>query len=144
MGWIRVDGGDGVITTLDVLSVGSPNSNDFVRDVLLSRTKCRLVAAACVWDLDALLVSGKVDVAILHSTLSPGELRSCAVYIRHHWPAARILLIHEQVEILDDPMYDERMSPELSAEALLGIIERLAASSRRSGRSVLREGRNQR
>jgi hypothetical protein len=132
-----------VITTLDVLTVGSLNSNNFVRDVLLSRTKCRLVAATSVWDLSAILASGKVDVAILHDTLSPGELRSCAVYIRHHWPAARILLIHAQVEILDDPMYDERMPPDLSAETLLSIIERLAASSRRSGRSVLREGRNQ-
>ena len=132
-----------MITALDVLSVGSINSNNFVRDVLLSRTKCRLVAATCVWDMSAILASGKVDVAILHNTLSPGELRGCAVYIRHHWPAARILLIHAQVEILDDPMYDERMSPDLSAETLLSLIERLAASSRRSGRSVLSEERNQ-
>lgn len=132
-----------MITTLDVLSVGSLNSNDFVRDVLLSRTKCRLFAVASVWDLSAILTSGKVNVAILHNTLSPGELRSCAAYIRHHWPAARILLIHAQVEILDDPMYDERMSPDLSAETLLSVIERLAASSRRSERSVLSEERNQ-
>lgn len=132
-----------MITTLDVLSVGSLNSNDFVRDVLLSRTKCRLFAVASVWDLSAILTSGKVDVAILHNTLSPGELRSCAVYIRHHWPAARILLIHAQVELLDDPMYDERMSPDLSAGALLSMIERLAASSRRSARRVSSEERNQ-
>jgi hypothetical protein len=132
-----------MITTLDVLSVGSINSNNFVRDVLLSRTKCRLVAATSVWDLSAILASGKVDVAILHDTLSPGELRSCAVYIRHHWPAAQILLIHARVEILDDPMYDERMPPDLSAETLLSMIERLAASSRRSARSVLQEERDQ-
>jgi hypothetical protein len=138
-----VDGGDGMITTLDVLSVGPLNSNNFVRDVLLSRTKCRLFAVASVWDLSAILAPGEVDVAILHDTLSPGELRSCAVYIRHHWPAAKILLIHAQVDILDDPMYDERMSPDLSAETLLSMIERLAASSRRSGRSVLSDEHNQ-
>lgn len=132
-----------MITTLDVLSIGSLNSNNFVRDVLLSRTKCRLVAATSARDLSAILASGKVDVAILHNTLSPGELRSCSVYIRHHWPAAGILLIHAQVEILDDPMYDERMPPDLSAETLLSMIERLAASSRRSKRSVLRKGRSQ-
>jgi len=132
-----------MIMALDVLSVGSLNSNNFVRDVLFSRTKCRLVAATCVWDLSVIPASGKVDVAILHNSLSPEELRSCAVYIRHHWPAARILLIHAQVETLDDPMYDERMSPDLSAETLLSMIERLAASSRRSERSALSERRSQ-
>lgn len=127
-----------MITTLHVLSIGSVESNDLVRDVLLSRTKCQLFAAASVWDLSGVLTSG-VDVAILHGTLPPGELRSSAHYVRHHWPAARILLIHTQVEILDDPMYDERMSPDLSAETLLSVIERLAASSRRSERSALSE-----
>jgi hypothetical protein len=86
-----------MITTLDVLSVGSLNPNNFVRDVLLTRITCRLVAAMCVWNMSAILASGKIDVAICHDTLSPAELRDCAVYIRHHWPAARILWsVHTQ------------------------------------------------
>ena len=132
-----------MITILDVLSVGPFYSNSFVRDVLLSRAKCRLIAATSVLDLYAIPASGKVDVAILHSALSSCELRSCAVYIRHHWPAAKILLLHAQVEILDDPMYDERMLPDSSEESVLSMIERLAASSRRSERSSLSDWRNQ-
>lgn len=139
-----------MITTLHVLSIGSPESTGLVRDALLLRTKCCLAAATCVWDLDALLASGKVDVVILHNTLSRGELRSCAVYSRHHWPGATILFIHGDEEILDDPMYDERIPPGSSAETLLATIERLAARARRGrqfaflskrGQQRTREGR---
>jgi hypothetical protein len=130
-----------MMTTLHLLSIGSPESNDLVRDVLLSRTRCQLLAAASVWDLSAILPSVKIDVAILHSTLSPGELRSCAAYIRHHWPHAKILLIHGTVEILDDPMYDERIPPGSSSEALLAMIERLAAYARRDIRHAINRSR---
>ncbi len=129
-----VDGGGGMLTILHVLSVGSAGSNDSVRDALLSRAKCQLIAAADVWDLSALLASNKIDVAVLHDTLSPAELRSCAAYIRHHWPVAQILLIHAQAEILDDPMYDERMLPGSPADSFLIMIERLAAFARRGVR----------
>jgi hypothetical protein len=121
-----------MITTLDVLSVGSLNPNNFVRDVLLSRRTCRLVAAMCVWNLSAILASGKIDVAICHDTLSPGELQNCAVYIRHHWPAARILLISAHSEAVDDPLYDEWTRPEISQDAFLSIIERLAIDAKRN------------
>lgn len=120
-----------MINTLCVLSIGSTEASNRVRDVLLTRTKCRLFAAAEVWDLDAILASGRMDVAILHDTLSAAEMRSCSVYIHHHWPNARILLIHAHAEILDDPMYDERMRPDSSPEELLAMIEQLAAAARR-------------
>jgi len=120
-----------MLTTLHVLSIGPPESNYAVRDALLKRSKCQLIAAAGVWDLSALLASGKVDVAILHGTLPPGELRSCAAYIRHHWPTARILLVHAHADFLDDPMYDERIPPDSPVEVFLAMVERLAAFARR-------------
>jgi len=126
-----------MLTTLHILSVGTPESNDFVRDALLSRTKCQLMAAASVWDLSALLVSDKVDVAILHGTLSPAELRSCAAYVRHHWPAAQILLVHAHADFLDDPMYDERIPPGSPMDVFLTTIERLAAFARRTARHAV-------
>lgn len=121
-----------MIAKLHVLSIGSRESNGFVREALLSNTNCRLLAATCVWDLSGFLTTGRIDVAILHNSLSAAELRSCAVYIRHHWPSARILLIHVRVEILDDPMYDERMLPGSSAPKLLATIEWLAGGGRRT------------
>lgn len=117
-------------TPLVVLSLGTQESNNSIHDELFPRKECQFFAATSVWDLSAILTSAKVDVAVLHSTLSPGELRSCAAYIRHHWPGAKILLIHTQAELLDDPMYDERIRPDSSTETRFATIERLAALAR--------------
>lgn len=123
-----------MITTLHLLSIGARESNELFRESLLSRADCRLLTAKGVWDLSAFLTAGKIDVAILHNTLSPGELRSCAVYIRRHWPCTRILLIRARVEILDDPMYDERIMPGSSAELLFAIVQSLAGGA--SGKAL--------
>lgn len=120
-----------MIDALHVLSIGTTKSSNIVRDVLLSRTRCWLFVARKVWDLSAILASVNIDVAILHGRLSAAELRSCSVYIRHHWPDAKILLIHAHTKILDDPMYDEQMRPDSSAGALLTMIEQLAACAKR-------------
>ena len=120
-----------MINALHVLSIGTPESNGIVRDALLSRAKSQLFSATSVWDLSAFLTLGRVDVAILHNVLSAAELRSCAVYIRHNLPSACILLIQAESEVLDDPMYDERIEPGSSKESLLTAIERLAAVARR-------------
>ena len=116
-------------SALHVLSVGSAEAHDHLREILLSRPSWLLVVASEVWDLSALLVRRDADVVILHDTLSSAELRSCSVYIRHHWPSAKILLIHARAEILDDPMYDERIPPGFLPERLLTTIERLASIS---------------
>jgi hypothetical protein len=121
-----------MVNTLYVLSIGSSESNEAVRDALLSRARCQLFSATSVWDISALLVSDKIDVAILHSSLSTAELRSCAAYIRHHLPAASILLMHAKSDILDDPMYDERIETDPTPEVLLAVIEKMSAIARRS------------
>ena len=94
-----------MISTLHVLSIGSLESDDSVRDILPSRTKCRLFAVSTVWDLSAVLTSGDIDVAILHDTLA-AELRSSAHYIRGYWNCARILLMSAHAELLDDALYE--------------------------------------
>lgn len=119
-----------MIDDLHVLSIGTLESNNLIRDVLLARNRCQLFVASEVWDLSVFLASAKVDVAILHGTLSAAEMRSCSVYIRHHWPSAGILLIHADADILDDPMYDERIEPNSSPEKLLNVIERSADHAR--------------
>lgn len=124
-----------MLTTLHVLTIGAIESNNSVRDMLQSRTKCRLFAATNVWDLSAVLTSGDIDVAILHDNLPAGELRSSAHYIRHHWTSARILLISSHTDILDDALYDERLVPGLRAETVLTTIEQLAARARHRRRN---------
>jgi hypothetical protein len=71
-------------------------------------------------------------------------LRNCAEYIRRHWPNAKILLINSEAEVLDDQLHDQQTSPGLSSESLLGMIERLSTSNRRSGRRAMNQERKQR
>ena len=118
-----------MIDTLRVLSIGSPKVNEAIRNALLSRTKYRLFSAPNVWDLSAFLTAGKMDVAILHNAFPPADLRSCAVHIRHHFPAAGILLIDARSEILDDPLYGERIDPSSSPEVLIAAIEQLVSAA---------------
>jgi len=129
---------------LHVLSIGSQESSNVVHGALLSRPKCRLLIATCAWDLCTVLASERVDIATLHDTLSRGELRNCAEYIRRHWPNAKILLINSEAEVLDDQLHDQQTSPGLSSESLLGMIERLSTSNRRSGRRAMNQERKQR
>jgi hypothetical protein len=67
----------------------------------------------------------RVDAAILHSTLTPLELDDASRLIRRRWPAARILVIREGSEFLDDALYDDRVFPTIVSEILLPAIERL-------------------
>lgn len=121
-------------TTLRVLSVGSPESCDAVRDVLLLRHKCRLFAVASYRDLCNVPASESFEIAIVHQTLSEHELLVSLEYVRRHWPSARILLITAQSEVVDDPLYDEWARPEISQDAFLSIIERLAIDAKRNKR----------
>lgn len=126
-----------MITTLHVLSIGTPDAGALVRDVLVLRTRCRLYVATSTWDLSVVLRSEGIDVAILHNTFSRHELRDFAAYIRLRWPFAKILLIQDKSENLDYAVCDERIDLSSSPEVLMAAIERLGASARRARRSAL-------
>jgi hypothetical protein len=129
-----------MITTLHVLSIGSQETVDLVRDALTLRTKCKLYVAACTGDLSVVSASEEVDVAILHDTFSRCELRVFAANIRRRWPHARILLIQGKSEGLVHGMYDEQVAPGISAEPLLAVIERLGVSARQERRLGFNRG----
>lgn len=121
-------------TTLQVLSIGSPESCDAIRDALLLRHKCRLFAAASYRALCDVPAGENLDIAIVHQTLSERELLVSLEYVRRHWPSARILLISAHSETVDDPLYDEWARPEISQDAFLSIIEQLAIDAKRNNR----------
>jgi DNA-binding NtrC family response regulator len=121
-------------TTLRVLSIGSSESRDAVRDALLLRHKCLLSAVASYRDLCDIPASESLEIAIVHQTLPEHELLVSLEYVRRHWPSARILLISAHSEAVDDPLYDEWARPEISQDAFLSIIERLAIDAKRNKR----------
>jgi hypothetical protein len=121
-------------TTLHVLSIGSTKSCNFIRDALLQRQKCHLSIVTGCRELYAISSDEQFDLAILHDTLSEHDLRDSAECIRRRWPNTKILLISTKSEIVDDPLYDEWVRPNLSLESLLSTIEQLAISAKRKKR----------
>jgi hypothetical protein len=125
-----------MITTLNVLSIGPQDTCAFVRDALLLRTRCRLYVASSTWDLSAVSGSDEIDVAVLHRSLSPQQLRNFTAYIRRRWPCAKILLMKPKDERADYAMYDERITSAVSPKIFLAAIERLGARSRQARRPI--------
>jgi hypothetical protein len=124
-------------TTLHVLSIGSMESRDAVRDVLLLRRRCRLSAAESYRDLCSVPASECFDIAILHPLRSGHELRISLEHVRRNWPHTRILLVCANAEGFDDPLYDERVSPDMSQDAFLSVIEQLVMDAKREMRQSI-------
>jgi hypothetical protein len=77
-----------------------------------------------------------VDVAVLHHSFAPHNLRFAAEYIRRRWPDAVILVIGELSEQLDDPLYDDKTSSGVSYEELASMIEKSVAAKKRIRRKA--------
>jgi hypothetical protein len=78
----------------------------------------------------------RADVAVFHHSFSPRDLRYAAEYVRRRWPDAVILVIGEQAKQLDDPLYDDKTSSEISIEELVSVIEKSAAVKKRIRRKL--------
>ncbi len=114
---------------LRVLSVGSVDSGNAVRDALLQRGHCRLSAAANYLELFAISKQESFEIAILHHFRSAPEFHACCEYIRRTWPLTKILVMCAKDQVLDDPLYDDWVPPGASEDTLLAAIQRLAAGS---------------
>jgi hypothetical protein len=112
-------------SNLHVISVGSADECNTIRDALLQRHHSRLSVAASPLALGAIPKQESFDIAVLLNTLSRRGLRNASEYIRHRWPQAKILVISAEAEILDDPLYDESVLPGLPPESLLATIAQL-------------------
>ena len=116
---------------LYVLSIGTSEEGNLVRDCLLARHRSRLSIVPSFRDMSGFQCAQPCEVVVLHSSLSAAELRANCNWVRREWPNARILLCAVTGE-QEAPYYDERVSPNLPSGALQDTIERLAEASRRS------------
>ncbi len=125
---------------LKVLSVGLNQSATLVRDALLLRSGSRLWVAASYWDLCSLSLQnqGEFQVAVLDVAASARELRRRAEYVRRRWPDTAILLVADSSEVLDHPLYDERVPPSIEPGDLLAVIDRLNRGEAANEQSELR------
>lgn len=118
-----------------LLSVGPGLVSNAMYDALRKSQRCRLSVAASFLDLFAISKDEKVDIAILHHTLSRPHLREACAHIRRNWPVATILVLGTGAEDLDDPLYDELVDPSTPLDKLLGMIEQFGADSLNSVRN---------
>jgi hypothetical protein len=120
---------------LSVLVIGSMELTNVVRDALVLCGRSRLAVAANYWDLCSLSLCdvAQFQVAILDVSFSDRELRRRAEYIRRRWADAAILLVRDDRDLLDDPLYDEGIPAGINPEELAAVIERLAGTEETSG-----------
>jgi hypothetical protein len=122
--------------TTKVLSLGIEEWRNAVRQALPPRRKNGFWGVNNYWNLCALPQAVSVDVAVFHDSFAPHDLRYAAEYVRRRWPDAVILVIGEQAEHLEDPLYDDKTSRGISIEELVSMIEKSVAAKRRIRRNV--------
>jgi len=113
---------------LSVLAVGSIELTDLVRDSLLLHHRSHLSVASDYWQICSLSLCEALDVsvAVLELSVSDRELRRRAEQIKRRWPDAAILLFGRNSRLLNDPLYDQRVSPLIHPRELLDVIEHMA------------------
>ena len=119
---------------LRILTVGSKELRELVRDALPFRRHSHLLVANDYWELCSLRVgeAEQVSVAVIDLFTSDRELRRrTAEHIRRRWPNAQILLVGPEAEVPEDPLYDDRIPPGLEAAELLAAMERLVKGKQR-------------
>jgi hypothetical protein len=120
-------GGDSEMNTAwHVLSIGLMEPMHVAYNTYLEHHGCVLVAVPGYRNLYSTATHGDCDVAVLHHSLSPGELMDSAHFVRRRWPEAKVLIIRDDAQCIDDAMYDDRITPGVNSEQLLGAIKRLS------------------
>lgn len=115
--------------SMKVLSVGSTELTNLVQDTLLLHRRSRLSVAASYWELCSLSLrqTEQISIAIVDLSVSASEVRQRTEHIRRRWPEAEILLVGDNADHLEDPLYDERVPLGVQPRELLTVLERLVA-----------------
>jgi hypothetical protein len=116
---------EGYVTTspsLHVFSICTSDPIHIAYDIFLSQHHRGISAAANYRELCAISTQEPCDVAVLQSTLSRSDLQESASLVRRRWPSARILVVRDNAQFLEDALYDHRVLPGINPEALLSVI----------------------
>jgi hypothetical protein len=124
---------------LHVLFIGPSDQCNTIRDTFPQRASCRLSVATSYRELFDIPRQESFEIAIIHQMPSLREFCESSAFVRRTWPCAKILVICEDAEVLDDPLYDDWVSPSHSPDVLLATIERLTVSGQRRRRSSRRK-----
>ena len=126
----EADGDAALLGQIHVMVVGSIESRFRIHEALLREREIRLSVTSDAGELQTYSPEEAIQVVVLRETLSHDTLEACSRCIRQRWPKAKILVIHADESVLDDPLYDERLLPEVPIEDLVATIENLAGRRR--------------
>lgn len=107
-----------------VLAIGAIDHCGVIYDALRKIPHLQLKITADyreLWEIP----SEAIHIFILQNTLSGQELEEAGQRIRHQWPRAKILVVRDGDDFLDDPLYDDRVLPSVLPGALLIAVEHL-------------------
>jgi len=115
---------------LRVLAVGSAKGTDLVEAAMLPRDRSSLSIARDCRELISIQPDDRFAVIVLEVSTTDPELKWKAEHIRRKWPDSQVLLIGISTHCLEDPLYDDRVHPDVEPAKLLAAIERLRARKR--------------
>jgi hypothetical protein len=108
----------GDIDPVRIVSIGQAKPEHTVTEELLDAPGFRIATIENYRGLFALASDGAPDIAVIHETPDWFVLEGICATLRHEWPQARILVIHDGEEFLDDALYDERLTVNANAMEL--------------------------
>lgn len=114
-------------SSLRIFSIGTLDPIHIAYDIFLTQHDCAISTAANYRELCAVSTGEPCDVAILQSTLFRSDLQESAFLVRRRWPSARILILRDDGQSLEDALYDHRVMPGINPETLLSVIQSLTA-----------------
>lgn len=111
---------------LHVLSFGLSVPLDMAYGALLLGCQCELTIVRDYRELYAIPTNEHYEIAVLGEHLSKERLTDAAQLIRRSWPCAAILVVSAQPSVIEDALYDNRVSPSLDRAMLITEVCRLA------------------
>ena len=87
-----------------------PNLRD-TRRFLLAGLQLPVEAVSSSSEVFGLVPESSYCLVAISLTAGLSEVSHVAAYVRQRWPDAKILLLGESCEDLDDPLYDDRVNP---------------------------------
>jgi hypothetical protein len=111
-----------------VLMLGSVEAGNVVRCALLGEPHLLISIVTNYRELWTIPAQERFDLVVLNVTLSKLELDASSRLIRQRWPGARILVVRQGEILLEDALYDDRVTVEESPELLRERIKRLLSS----------------
>jgi hypothetical protein len=99
------------------------------RRFLLAALNLPVEAVGCSSEVFGLIPESDYGLVAINLSVGLSEVSHVAAYVRQRWPDAKILLLGESCESLDDPLYDDRVNPFRDPSAFADASKRLLAAA---------------